>query len=191
MRSSERPCDFCKPRWFSSTLFLCTGLLFDKAFYHVSSTSGAMCSCHWGLIQFRGDEQAYGTSCHVLPGTPRPGKNYREAGSPGLSLIYADSFIGSSTFIHPELLNQPKVSLVFTWREEKWELCWVRLQREATPLWPFLVDFLQNGIHPFCPIIGLFPISVSLNPLVCGKSTAGEKLQSSFNQFLLNSFMSY
>lgn len=158
-RSSERPCNFCKPLLFSSSLFsYAWRCCLTRHSTMCQSTSGEMCSRHWGLTRFRGDEQAYGTSWHGLPGTPRPGKNYSEAGSPGLSLIYADSFIGSSTFIQPEPLNQSKVSLIFTWREEKWELCWGKLQREATPLHPFLVDFLQNRIHPFFPITGLFPV---------------------------------
>lgn len=158
-RSSERPCNFCKPLLFSSSLFsYAWRCCLTRHSTMCQSTSGEMCSRHWGLTRFRGDEQAYGTSWHGLPGTPRPGKIYSEAGSPGLSLIYADSFIGSSTFIQPEPLNQSKVSLIFTWREEKWELCWGKLQREATPLHPFLVDFLQNRIHPFFPITGLFPV---------------------------------
>lgn len=104
---------------------------------HVKQIWGNVLTFLWGLTLLRGDEQAYGTSWLVLPGTLRPWKNYCEAGSPGLSLIYADSFISSQTFIQPELLNQSKVSFIFTLgREEKWELYWRKLHREVTPPTP-------------------------------------------------------
>lgn len=61
--------------------------------------------------------------------------------------------------------------------------------REATPLWPFFVDFLQNGIHPFCPIIGLFPVFLRIHWYVEGASLVGNYRAHSISFYLTFSWI--